>query len=57
MEWWVVGLRDTYPTYDGIVVCEMGLAVLAAVDLARVEVDVVGEPHLGSRRARLLLLV
>ena len=30
------GLGHTYPTYDGVVVCEMGLAVLAAVDLARV---------------------
>jgi hypothetical protein len=27
---------------------EMGLAVLAAVDLVRVQVDVVGQPHLCS---------
>ena len=25
--------------------CEMGLAVLAAKDLVRIQVDVVGEPH------------
>lgn len=37
-----------YPTYDLIVVGEMGLAVFAAVDAFGVEVNVVGEAHLGE---------
>lgn len=32
-----------------IVVCEVGFAVFAAVDFLGVEVDVVGEAHLGRR--------
>ena len=36
-------LERTYSTYDLIVIGEMGFAVLAAVDLLRVEVYVVGE--------------
>jgi hypothetical protein len=35
---------------DVIVVGEMGLAVLAAVDTRRVEVDVVREPHDGGAK-------
>lgn len=35
----------TYPADDGVVVGEVGLAVLAAVDLVGVQVDVVGQPH------------
>ena len=34
-----------YPAYDSIVAGEVGFTVLAAEDLVRVEVDVVGEPH------------
>lgn len=37
----------TYPAYDVLVVREMGLAVLAAVDLAAREIDVVEKPHDG----------
>ena len=45
-----------YPTYDLIVVGEVGLAVLAAIDLLGVEVDVVGEAHPGCRWALALPL-
>ena len=34
-----------YATDNGVMVGEVGLAVLAAVDAVGVEVDVVGEPH------------
>ncbi len=33
--------RDAYTTYYIIIVCEMCLAILAAEDLGRVEVDIV----------------
>lgn len=42
-----IGEERAYPTYDGIVAGEMGLAVLATEDLVGVEVDVVCEPHPG----------
>jgi hypothetical protein len=35
-----------YPTYDLVVIGQVGLAGLAAVDAFGVEVDVVGEAHL-----------
>lgn len=38
--------HETYTADDLIMVGEMGLAVLAAVDALGVEVDVVGEAHL-----------
>lgn len=41
----VVGCRVAYPTDDLVVVGQMRLARLAAVDLLRVEVDVVREAH------------
>ena len=39
--------ETTYTTDDVIVVCKVCLAVLAAEDLARIQVDVVGEAHCG----------
>ena len=42
-----IGDGKAYPTYDGIVAGEVGLAILAAEDLIGVEVDVVCEPHPG----------
>jgi hypothetical protein len=39
------GASSTYSTYDVFVVREMRLAVLAAVDLVAVQVDVIREPH------------
>ena len=41
----------THPTYDLVVICEVGLAVLATVDFTAVEVDIVGEAHLECRWA------
>jgi hypothetical protein len=35
----------TYPAYDVFMVREVRLAVLAAVDLMAIQVDVVREPH------------
>ena len=35
-----------YPTYDLVMVGQVGFAILAAVDLLCIEVDVVGEAHL-----------
>lgn len=43
---------DAYSTYDIIVIGEMCLAVLAAEDLGRVEVDVVCKAHLWSASTR-----
>ena len=37
--------QNTYPTYDLVMVSEVGFAVLAAVDFLGIEVDVVGEAH------------
>ena len=45
----VVVQGNAYPADDLIVVGEVGLAVLAAVDALGVEVDVVGQAHLGQR--------
>lgn len=39
------GWGETYPAYDLVVVGEVRLAVLAAVDALGVQVDVVGEAH------------
>lgn len=41
-----MGGNGAYPTYDFIVVGEVGFAVLAAVDSFGVQIDVVGETHL-----------
>ena len=44
----------TYSAYDVFMVREMRLAVLAAVDLVAIEIDIVGETHgpgLGAGRA------
>lgn len=46
--------RQTYTADDGIMACEMGLAVLAAEDFVGVEVDVVGEAHGGLLILRVL---
>lgn len=40
-----------YPTYDLVMIRQMRLARLAAVDLLRVQVDVVREAHLGGGAA------
>lgn len=47
--WYMRSQEKAYPTDDLVVVCEMGLAVLAAVDALGVQVDVVGQAHLGER--------
>jgi hypothetical protein len=38
-------MESTYPAKDVVVVGQMRLALLAAIDPARVEVDVVSETH------------
>ena len=38
-----------YPTDDVVMICEMGLAVLAPVDLVGVKVNVVRQAHVGGR--------
>ena len=38
---------DAHPAYDIVVVCKMSLALLAAKDLVRGEIDVVCESHRG----------
>lgn len=48
-EWWELGGLElgatTHATDNGVMTCEMSLALLAAEDLVRVQVDVVCEPH------------
>ena len=43
--------RQTYARDDGVMACEMRLAVLAAEDLVGVEVRVVDETHAGRLMA------
>lgn len=46
------GAEQTYPTYDIVMVGEVCLAVLAAIDLARLQVDVVSQAHDSGRATR-----
>lgn len=43
----------THAAYDGVMTRQVGLAMLAAKDLVRVQVDIVCEPHPGHRSAAL----
>ena len=45
----VAGGVKTHAAYDGVVTRQVGFAMLAAKDLVRVQVDIVGEPHPGHR--------